>query len=52
MVDPIAQPARRTLTPAVLASALFAAACAVVAITFGFVAAVAVWIVAALGGAL
>lgn len=34
MVDPIAQPARRTLTPAVLASALFAAACAVIAITF------------------
>ena len=34
MVDPMAQPARRTLTPAVLASALFAAGCAVVAITF------------------
>ena len=34
MVDPMAQPARRTLTPAVLASALFAAGCAVVAVTF------------------
>lgn len=34
MVDPSAQPARRTLTPAVLASALFAVACAIVAITF------------------
>lgn len=34
MERPIEQPARRALTPAVLASALFAAACAVIAITF------------------
>lgn len=34
MDGPITQPARRTLTPAVLASALFVVACAMVAITF------------------
>ncbi|MEO5704780.1 MAG: LysM peptidoglycan-binding domain-containing protein [Candidatus Limnocylindrales bacterium] len=34
MDGPITQPTRRTLTPAVLASALFVAACAAIAITF------------------
>lgn len=34
MDGPITQPARRTLTPAVLASAVFVVACALVAITF------------------